>query len=91
MFYLFVFVLSVRAGLNNGAFNGCTSLEKVYYGGTESDWERIIYGSEYNESLLNAARYYYSENAPTAEQWESHAYWWHFDDETGEVVEWVKP
>lgn len=72
------------------AFNGCTSLEKVYYGGTESDWESIVIVDD-NASLLNATRYYFSENAPTAEQWESHAYWWHFDDETGEVVEWVKP
>lgn len=73
-----------------GPFDIGTDLEKVYYGGTESDWKSIVIVDD-NASLLNATRYYFSENAPTAEQWESHAYWWHFDDETGEVVEWVKP
>ena len=29
MFHLFVFVLSVRAGLNNGAFFSCSSLTSV--------------------------------------------------------------
>ena len=32
MFYLFVFVLSVRAGLNNGAFYGCSGLTSVTIG-----------------------------------------------------------
>ena len=29
MLHLFVFVLSVRAGLNNGAFNGCSDLKSI--------------------------------------------------------------
>ena len=43
MFYLSVFVLSVRAGLNNGAFYDCSGLESVTIGsGVNSIGERAF-------------------------------------------------
>ncbi len=41
MFHLFVFVLSVRAGLNNGAFYGCSSLTDIQFKGTVEEWKAI--------------------------------------------------
>jgi hypothetical protein len=35
------------------AFDGCSELEEVYYGGTEGDWQKISIGLE-NDPLLNA-------------------------------------
>ncbi len=41
------------------AFNYCTSLTDVYYGGTEDDWNSIKI-SDYNECLTNATIHYNS-------------------------------
>ena len=40
------------------------------------------------DELAKGGYYLYSEVAPTAEQWETTEYWWHFVD--GEVVVWTK-
>lgn len=39
--------------IGNFAFNGCKSLTKVIYGGTDIDWAKISIGS-YNQELTNA-------------------------------------
>ena len=54
------------------AFDGCSGLTNIYYGGNASDWGGISIG-ESNEKLIGATRYYYSETAPTAS-----GNWWHF-------------
>ena len=63
--------------IGNSAFYDCTKLTSVYYKGTASDWSAIsidnTYG--YNNSLINATRYYYSENQPTEE-----GNYWHYVD-----------
>lgn len=62
------------------AFEGC-NLEKTYYGGTESGWNAIKIDESSNGGMLNAPRYYYSENQP-AEQ----GNYWHYVN--GVVTEW---
>jgi hypothetical protein len=64
------------------AFDTCNNLESVYYKGTETDWNKINFDS-YNESLINATRYYYSENEPT----DNGNYWYYKD---GAIVVWKK-
>ncbi|MBS6463417.1 MAG: leucine-rich repeat protein [Firmicutes bacterium] len=54
------------------AFNGCSSLETVYYEGTQEDWA-LINISSVNTSLINATRYYYSENDPGSGNY------WHYN------------
>jgi hypothetical protein len=56
------------------AFAECISLTKVYYTGTEAEWNRISIGTGNNE-LLNATRYYYSETQPTTA-----GNFWHYVD-----------
>jgi len=46
-------------------FRSCNSLNTVYYGGEdETAWNEITIHSSYNDNLINAARYYYSETDP---------------------------
>ena len=77
--------------IGSNAFYGRSSLETVYYQGTAEAWGNISIDS-FNEYLLYyATRYYFTEDAPTEEEWAEWNYWWHFDETTGEVVKWVKP
>lgn len=39
---------------------------------------------------LYYATKYYSAEKPDGAKWEESENWWHFDDETGEVVEWKR-
>ena len=39
--------------INTNAFLNCKSLKDIYYGGSSSDWKRIVFGTS-NECLLNA-------------------------------------
>ena len=55
-------------------FSNCTSLKTVYYKGTAADWEKIIIGN-YNSSITNTKRYYYSESKPTGS-----GNYWHYVD-----------
>ena len=66
------------------AFNYCYSLEVVYYGVTESDWEEIIIGRS-NDDLTAATRYYYSETQPTEE-----GNFWHYAEDGVTPVIWIK-
>lgn len=56
--------------IGSSAFDGCSSLTKVYYKGTAAKWSNISIDSS-NSSLTNAIRYYYSETVPTT----SGKYW----------------
>ena len=57
------------------AFYACDSLTSVYYKGTATEWAEITIGS-YNSNLINAVRYYYSEQHPTS----GGKYWCYVDD-----------
>ena len=69
------------------AFEGCSSLEKIYDCGV--DWDNIQIDAWENSTLFSVDRYFFSEEEPDEEKWASHDLWWHFDKE-GAVVEWVK-
>lgn len=76
---------SVRT-INWRAFEECSGLEKVYYNGTEAQWNKIAINSD-NSDLTNATRYYYSEENPYVDGVTSGNYW-HY--ENGEIVVWDK-
>lgn len=57
-----------------GAFYGCQDIKKVYYVGTKSDFEKIVI-DDFNNELLDADRYYYSEEKCI----ESGNYWHYVD------------
>ena len=50
-------------------FDGCSSLETVYYGGTEQEWEELYANLDcsVNENFVDATHYYYSQSQPTEE------------------------
>ena len=56
------------------AFSGCDNISKVYYRGTDTDWNGIELGSN-NAYLTSATRYYYSENRPNQV-----GNYWHYVD-----------
>ena len=70
--------------ISSFAFTGCNSLEVVYYSGTESDWAEISIES-YNDELIAATRYYYSETQPTEE-----GNFWHYAEDGVTPVIWTK-
>ena len=78
--------------IGNGAFDGCDKLKTVYYQGTAEEWGNILIDNTYfdNSYLLNATRYYFTEDKPTEEEWARYKYWWHYDLETGEPTPWIK-
>ncbi len=57
-----------------GAFEGCSSLTSVYFGGTSERWSLTSIGL-FNYNLTNATLYYYSETKPTAT-----GNYWHYVD-----------
>jgi hypothetical protein len=68
-----------------GAFDGCNSINTVYYVGTAEDWAGISIGS-YNDSLTSATIYYYSETKPTTA-----GNYWHYVDGVPTVWEPIAP
>ena len=70
-----VVIPSSVSKIDDNAFGFCKELKIVYYGGSESDWEKIQFGS-YNIALTNATRYYYSETEPT----DTENLYWHYVD-----------
>ena len=95
-YYAFAFcnsLTSVAIGdgvtsIGNYAFSVCNSLKSVYYKGKASDWSKILIG-DYNSSLTDATRYYYSETAPVLNA-DGTAYdgsYWHYDD-NGKIAIW---
>ncbi len=71
------------------AFYGCSGLETVYYKGTADGWGNI-HIADNNSNLTSATLYYFTEDKPTAEEWASHDYWWHYDPDTSLPTPWVK-
>jgi len=47
------------AGVAENAFDGCDSLEKIFYGGSLEDWENLYKGAN-NDALANATVFPYS-------------------------------
>ncbi len=71
------------------AFASCIGLETVYYTGTAETWNNISIDLG-NSALTDATRYYFSEKEPDEAKWQESENWWHYDDETGEIVIWKK-
>ena len=73
--------------IGDSAFLNCSSLTEVYYNGTAAEWNSMYISSSTvnhvngNINLINATRYYYSEEEPCEE-----GNFWHWVD--GEVVVW---
>lgn len=75
-------------GIADNAFNGCISLEYVYYGGTAEEWARMIIEPG-NDELLDATVYFYSEEEPPLVE-DGSAYdgnYWHWVD--GRAAVWT--
>jgi len=72
--------------IGNQAFTGCSELKTVYYNGTEEEWNKIAIDNtdDCNSTLINTARYYYSETEPTTDG----NYWRYVN---GVPTPWVKP
>jgi len=65
------------------AFSFVAEEKVVYYKGSATDWAKIVIEDrESNDDLINATRYYYSEEEPAEE-----GNWWHYD-ENGEIAVW---
>ncbi len=69
--------------IGESAFSLCRNLTSIYYKGTAEDWDEItIY--QWNDDLIDATRYYYSETQPT-----ENGNYWHYDA-NGEIAIWGK-
>ena len=66
------------------AFRECNALTAVYYKGTAEEWDEILISSN-NSPLIDATKYYYSENYP--ENFVADTYWHYVD---GEIVIWAE-
>lgn len=80
-FYFWHWRICVLMRLNKGAFDDCSSLKKVFYNGTETEWRTIFIDG--NPFLTDAKIYYYCESLPT----DDGNYWRYVD---GEIVVWAK-
>lgn len=67
--------------IGNYAFGSCHDLSKIYYLGTNEDFEKIEIGNG-NTDFKEATLYIYSENEPAEE-----GNFWHYD-EAGDPIEW---
>ncbi len=64
------------------AFKECGGIAKVYYKGTADEWAKVRIGQWLNNCLLDAKRYYYSEEMPLEE-----GDFWHYDTD-GNIAVW---
>ena len=77
--------------ISESAFDGCSSLKNIYYKGTAAQWDKISIDS-YNDYLIFADRYYYSETAPALNS-DGTAYdgnYWHYDSDGKTPIIWKK-
>ena len=58
--------------IGDGVIDYYSPFTSVFYGGTADDWNKIAIGND-NSKLTDAARYYYSESAPTED-----GNFWHY-------------
>lgn len=72
------------------AFEYCSNITSVYYRGVASEWDSISIGMD-NTDLINAIRYYYSDNEPTlnADGTAYNGNYWYYD-ENGDIAIWKK-
>ncbi len=75
--------------IGENAFGYCSGLKTVYYKGTAEEWKNISIDWG-NSHLTSATRYYFTEDTPTAEEWASYDYWWHYDPATSLPTPWGK-
>lgn len=68
--------------IGRGVFEGCDGLKNIYYEGKSEDWSAIKIDESENNTLFAAARYDYSETAPTGE-----GEYWHYVD--GVATKWA--
>ncbi len=75
--------------IRDSAFELCNALQNVYYKGAQNGWDGISIGNN-NNYLLNATRYYFTEDEPTEEAWAAYGYYWHYDPATSLPTPWTK-
>lgn len=73
--------------IGDNAFRWCDNLSNVFFYGTSEQWDDIDIGED-NECLLNAKRYYYSENEPIGV--ENIGEFWHFAEDGKTPIVWGK-
>lgn len=89
----FVVIRNKNISIDTHCFYGCNKLSKVYYYGDEASWNNCsISDEESNEKLLNATKYFYSENEPSLneEGTEYDGNYWHYGEDLTTPIEWVK-
>ena len=79
-----IMIPSGVVSIGNHAFFDCNKFTNIYYYGSEDEWGNIDIGF-YNNSLLEATRYYYSQTQPTEE-----GNFWHYDADGVTPVIWTK-
>ena len=77
-----IVIPDVLITVQDNAFSYCDALEKVYYLGTESEWDEINIIAP-NYALTSAVRYYYSETRP-----EKEGNYWHYAANGTTILEW---
>ena len=79
-----IFIPSSVTSIGGVSFLG-TNLKKIYYGGTQSEWNNITIDTYGNPSIVNSpsfsGKYWYSETKPIEE-----GNYWHYVG--GKIVEW---
>lgn len=70
-------------------FNGCSSLGNIYYLGTPTQWKALGIDASNNSVLAATPCWFFSQEAPTAAQWEESDFWWRFT-KSGEVEKYIK-
>lgn len=77
-----IFIPASVTDIWSGAFEGCSSLKHIYYGGTKEQWQAIEIGSWDNSTLINGFKYYNANAANVTftdvpvGQWYSNAAGW---------------
>ena len=70
--------------IGDSAFYDCRKLIKVYYKGTISQWNSITIGSNGNDALTNATRYYYTNNGASETTLGN---FWYYDTDGVTIIE----
>ena len=81
-----VFLPKEMVEIGEKCFMNCNKLQAICYAGDVSEWKKVKGSSNISADLL----YYYSETAPTQEQWKESGRWWHYTEEN-KAEEWEKP
>ena len=78
----YISIASTEMTIDARSFNGCTKLEEVLYKGTKEQWDNVSISDSFNNPIKNAKVCYYSETAPTVEEYienDFKATTWHYD------------